>query len=281
MIIAFLLQIRLPGLNRQNCELGANGYTCDDLDSGLLALETLLARPRRHSIRFQGDAYTDSERLYVRLLSVSWALATDSVPVLTSSSLVNAPSFAVIAEKKLSGEPSTTIPFCTNSTSLDQDAIVTVAMNPGFLLFNPTLNRLYDILGPASLHILMHLALNLSDPVPREEYDYLVGKINCEKYQGETIGVKPRYDEILSAVRAHTVIELLPSMGGLMINLIRGQAPVLYDQVGGACWNAQSYLAGGINPLYPGTGRSTLDLSRCNEACPESKYTKQMLKALL
>jgi hypothetical protein len=115
----------------------------------------------------------------------------------------------------------------------------------------------------------MDLTLNLSNPVKRPLHNCRVGKAECNKYPG-----KPSYSELFMAAEPKYAVELLPSIGVLGLNVIRGDGPILRDQVGRGYWKASLYLAEGINPLYPGTGPSSLDLA--NEACSDPKYVKKM-----
>jgi hypothetical protein len=146
---------------------------------------------------------------------------------------------------------------------------------------NPTLSRLYRKLGPASLHILIHFTLNLTESVNRSDYDVLIGKVQCGGYSGKEFREKPQLGLMMEAVGAVDVVQQLPSVVGWLVNLIRGEAPMLFDLVGNACWRARSYIAGGINPLYPGTGRSNFDLTRSNYACSEVKETREIIQKLI
>jgi hypothetical protein len=140
---------------------------------------------------------------------------------------------------------------------------------------------LYDQIGAAALHILVHYTLNLTAPIDKKEYNVLIGKVQCNGYAGKEFREKARYSLIMEAAGSQDSVQQLPSLVGFLVNLIRGRSPILYDPVGGACWKARSYIAGGINPLYPGTGRSNLDLTRSNYACPDVRYGRKIIAALI
>jgi hypothetical protein len=281
-MILLSLCLFLPGLNRDNCDAPQNGYTCQDLNSGVDKLTNLIARPRSSQVRFICEAFTDSERLFIRLFTVAFALATDSIPILSAHSHFSAPEIATVVPDS-SPQNLATFSFCENVSALKSGATFSwsLSANPAHLLFNPTLARLYEELGPAALHILMHYTLNLTDAIERKEYNVIVGRVQCAEYAGREFKDKSRYALLMEAAASATVVQQLPSLAGFLANLIRGEAPVLYDMVGGACWKARSYIAGGTNPLYPGTGRSALDLARSNTACPDAAYARKVIANLI
>jgi hypothetical protein len=245
-MIIGLVCVFLPGLNREHCDAPHNGYTCEDLESGVSALTKLLSRPRNREIRLTSDVFTDPERLLVRLFTVSLALATDSVPVLVNQSQFGAPSIAKLVPDSAPKELPPTLPFCANITSLKRRHNTwNVSANPAQLLFSPTAARLFDSLGPAALHILVHLTLNLTAAIARVNYDVHFGKFQCPGSAGLDVKGKLNFKAMLSAAAAAKFAHQLPSVAGFLVNLIRGEGPVLFDAVGGACWRAASYIAGG------------------------------------
>jgi hypothetical protein len=127
----------------------------------------------------------------------------------------------------------------------------------------------------------MHYTLNLTSPVNHTDSNCLIGKVKCEGYGGFELQDNARYSQIIKAVGSVTVVQQLPNLLGFLLNLIRGESAILHDPVGEACWRAQSYIAGGINPLYPGTGRSTLDLARSNYACGEVINSRAIVGLLI
>jgi hypothetical protein len=263
MLFLSAISLFLPALNRESCQDSQNGYTCSDLDSGLAKLNSLISRPRTRRLRFIGDHFVDSERLLTRVFAVSYALATGSTPVLPAQSQFSAPSIAdVVPESGPSPHAPPPFPFCDNGTLPPGDASWRFDASPAHLLFNPALAQLYAELGPAALHILMHYTLNLTSPLERSADRAIVGTVECGEFGGPPLAENARLPAMLHAAGAAGVAVQLPSLVGFLVGLIRGEAPTLYDAVGRACWRARSYVAGGVNPLYPGAGRSPLDLAR-------------------
>jgi hypothetical protein len=279
MILLSFLSVFLPGLNRTQCVTGQNGYTCSDLDSGLAALDRLLARPRSGLVRFVANGSTDADHLFARLFTVSFALATDSIPVLPAVSRFSPPAIASVGP---ASGPAPPFDFCKNVTSLrSRNSSWIVSSNPAQMLFNPTLARLHRELGPAALFILMHYTLNLTEPLSRLDYAVMIGRVNCAGYAGREFRERPQYALLMEAAAAAAVVQQLPSLAGFLVNLIRGEAPILFDPVGEACWRAPSYIAGGLNPLYPGTGRCLLDIARANWACADWRIVSEVLTKLI
>ena len=167
------------------------------------------------------------------------------------------------------------------TTSEEMSNILNVSVSE--MLFSPTLIKLYDAIGPASLHLLIHLTLNLSYPLNFTTYSVFQGPKkpkNCGNYAGTEVQKNPDIYTILNSANASDIIHPIGNTYGWMINLIRGIPPILYDNVGNACWKANNYIAGGINPIYPGTSRSNNDFSRSNLECTNISLVKKYLKIL-
>lgn len=276
-MLLFLLSVSLPGLNRKHCDEPGNGYTCKDLEYGVSELEKILAEPRTKRVMIYTKVATDVDRLFLRLFTVSLGLATNSIPVLVKEKQFSKPEFAEYGKKP---QETVNFTFCKDIKSISKNNIYyQIEMNPSHLLLNPTLSRLYDRLGPAALHILMHLTLGGPEIGNETDYAVLWGSVKST-ISGSKVDPKD-LQAILFAATAPTFVHKLPDLGGFLVNLVRGRSPVVCDHVGGSCWRAKSYLAGGVNPLYPGTGRSTLDIARSNEACANTTRTRNLLEMII
>lgn len=293
MILIFILSIFLPALNRKNCDNEYNGFTCNDLNNGIQYVQNvLLNRRRSKNISILAKIKSDSDHLFSRLATLSFALATDSVPIFPSSGqkiFQNRPEIAIIdASIKYDESKYTNIQVCNTSINLPNSTnYFLINSTATSLLFSPVLNTLYDKIGPAALHILIHLSLNLSYSIDNyTNYAVFQGPKrpdppSCGDVAGALISNKCDAQTMIEASKASNFVMPLANLQGWIINLIRGTSPYLYDNVGKGCWRAKSYLAGGINPIYPGKGRSELDIARSNIECPNTTITKKYLKILL
>ena len=271
----FFLSLFLPGLNRDHCDDVENGYTCADLEHGVAELQAML-KEERHGMVGVFEERHPHERIFARVFGVGLALATGSTPMFQDYPSIPKPSFAVTGAK-VRNPPE--LDFCANLTSIEGSQWFTVPRHPSMLLLNPTLLRVYKRLGPAALHILVHFTLNLNESYSFAPLDEPVN-VNCPEQPGAKLPSKPAFHEILNASRA-PIIQKLPEFTAFIVNLIRGRAPTLCDGVGHSCWKARSYIAGGVNPIYPGTGRSMLDISRSTHECWDTKVVQDIIDHLI
>lgn len=293
MILIIFLSIFLPALNRKNCNNKYNGFTCDDLNKGVKYVQdVLLKRKRSKNISIISKVKTDSDYLFTRLATLSFALATDTIPVFSKKDqnmFKDYPEIAIIGPNiKYDESKYMNIQICNTSIDLPNTTnYFLINLTATSVLFSPVLNALYDKIGPAALHILIHLALNLSYSIDNyTNYAVFQGSKRpeppiCGNIAGALITNKCNSQTMIEASKASNFVMPLANLQGWLINLIRGTSPYLYDNVGKGCWRATSYLAGGINPIYPGKGRSELDISRSNIECPNTTITKKYLKILL
>lgn len=290
MFFFFIFYQFLPALNRNDCNSANNGYTCSQLNDGIEYVKThLLNKTRTKNITIISNSNTEADIIFTRFATLCFALATDSNPVfLPQSNQRFYPNIATfgphIGYQENVYQPIETckiIKTLPNTTN-----IYTINLTATSILFSPTLNVLFDKIGPAALHILIHLTLNYTDPLGnRTNYAVFQGQLppskSCEIYNGLSISDKCDFKTMIEASRSSTFICPYASIQGWLITLLRGTSPVLYDKVGNGCWKAKSYLAGGINLIYPGIERSILDLARSNLECPNTTLTKQYLPILL
>ena len=293
MIFFIFLSVFLPALNRKNCDKKYNGFNCDDLNNGIKYVQdVLLKRKRSKNISIITKVKSDSDYLFNRLATLSFALATDSIPLFTINDQKvyhNYPEIAVIGPNiKYDESKFKNIQICNASIDLPNSTNYFIINSTATsILFSPALNALYDKIGSASLHILIHLALNLSYSIDNyTNYAVFLGSKRpdppaCGNIAGALISNKCNAQTIIESSKASNFVMPLANLQGWLINLIRGTSPYLYDNVGKGCWRATSYLAGGINPIYPGKGRSELDISRSNIECYNTTITKKYLKILL
>ena len=283
-MLVFIVSLFLPALNREKCDLENIGFTCDDLKKGADYIENvLLKRDRTKGIAVFAKIKHQSDILFNRLITLAYSLATNAFPIFDDQKvLLEYPSFAKFLDfRGIEGE---TIPKCEILANLpNKTNFYVVNVSVSEMLFSPTLIKLYDAIGPASLHLLIHLTLNLSYPLNFTTYSVFQGPKkpkNCGNYAGTEVQKNPDIYTILNSANASDIIHPIGNTYGWMINLIRGIPPILYDNVGNACWKANNYIAGGINPIYPGTSRSNNDFSRSNPECTNISLVKKYLKIL-
>lgn len=265
-MLVFLCCLFLPGLNWDHCDDKENGYTCDDLKRGVAELEKLLLVNRSGSIGFRIAKQHPVYTLYSRLFSVGVALATGARPLFSFEEGWVKPD---IAEYRKARKDGPDFRFCQNITSVDGEMWFNIEPSPATLLLNPTLIRLYKRLGPAALHILVHFTLSLNESIAQP--------VNSQPVK---ISLRTSLNDLLRASRS-PVVQNIPNFVWFMINLIRGRAPKLCSRVGHQCWPARSYLAGGVNPLYPGTDRSNLDISRSVSDCGDPRSLQDLVDLLI
>ncbi|KAK8885045.1 hypothetical protein M9Y10_044173 [Tritrichomonas musculus] len=292
MVFFFILSIFLPALNRKNCDKEDTGFTCDDLNKGINYVQNvLLKRKRSKNVSIIVKIKSDSDCLFSRLATLSYALATDSFPLFPKNDkqFKSYPDIAVFGSNiKYDESKYTNIQICNTTINLPNSTNYFIINSTATsILFSPALNILYEKIGPAALHIIIHLALNLSYSLDNyTNYAIFQGTKkpdppSCGNVAGALISNRCDAQTIIEASKASNFVMPLANLQGWLINLIRGSAPYLYDNVGKGCWKAASYLSGGINPIYPGKGRSELDVSRSNIECPNTTITKKYLKILL
>lgn len=274
-MLLFFLSLFLPGLNRDHCDEAENGYTCEDLERGVAELQTML-KEERHGMVGVFEERQFPEKIYARVFGVGLALATGATPMFQDYPSLPKTSFAVTGAKERNPPE---LDFCANLTRIEGSKWFTVPKDPSILLLNPTLLRVYKRLGSAALHILVHFALDLNESYSFAPLNEPVN-VNCPEGPGAKLRAKPTFHELLNASRA-PVIQKLPDFTAFIINLIRGRAPTLCDLVGHSCWKARSYIAGGVNPIYPGIGRSTLDISRSTHECGDTRAVQDLIDRLI
>jgi hypothetical protein len=177
-----------------------------------------------------------------------------------------------------------------NDTSFNEDRWY--AADPviySAVALNPAINRVANYLGPAGLHLIAHLALNLSKPVERRAFFMLsrdVPNTACQaKYLQEnvrTMGEFYEENDFFNILGAPDHAFRMGDEQGWIMNILRGLPAWLYDPVSGHCFLSHSYQSGLINPLYAGVYRGDKDLSRANTFCGGFTHdsTKRLLKNL-
>jgi hypothetical protein len=288
MIATFVLGVFLPALNRDRCDEPNIGYTCSDLQSGVEKLQFLLSnQSRRHTIAFHQYSMQLYLQAFFRIMAVSLALATSSTPILSSSQSIASnpsirfPSFAEVRAKP--AELCNDLPACYNKTSLaTPTCFINDPIRSSALLFNPAINRVVEFLGPAGLHILANLALNLSQPLTKDGPNCAAPELfHCMNAFVEATFESTSFTNFIETLNAKEVGFVIGTERGWIASLIRGVPAWLYDPVSGACFRAHSYLAGGVNPLYAGSFRNLGDLARANRWCGDHAVTKRLLTNLL
>ena len=272
-MILFFLSISLPGINWKHCNDTDNGYTCEDLKHGLRELEKIMQEEKHGYVMVHGRGSDEPGRMFLRLFTLCLALATGAHP-----------QYPDEKESQSVGKPhSQELKFCDDIASIDGVQHYNVTLNPVQLLLNPTLIRLYDRLGPAGLHLLMHLSQrNMTSELYESRKKIVLDTLKIKIPNALLlIPRKMTYLQIIEAASAEEVICKIPSFRGFIVNLIRGRAPILCDDVGQSCWTARSYLAGAINPLYPGKRRSIMDIARSNEDCGDAEHVRRLLKIMV
>jgi hypothetical protein len=278
-----LLCISLPALNWERCDEPGIGYTCADLASGVARLGALLERRApAHRLTFHVYSAQLGNQLLLRTMAVALSLATNSTPVLLSTQTIGAdpavagPSFAAWRAKPALYPPFEALPPCFDEARLPGDAsFVTDPLRFADLLFNPAVARVARLLGPAALHILVHLALNITAPAPRTGAALALGGAPCLP------GAAPAPERVLPIVRSADLAFALGDYRAWVLSLARGLPPLLHDRVSGACFRAHSFLAGGVNPLYAGVYRSESDLADANVFCGTHEMTRDFLRNAL
>lgn len=292
MFLFISLNIFIPHDFASYCKGDDNGYTCKDIDQGIKSLNERLKMINKNTTKFvivKNNAKGDIDVLFSRLFTIIISLITKSTPIFKPYQQLDSIGISSLAyyEKIKDLKVDFNVSVCKKIPKLTKNITkYEITTNPGILMYNPSVFKLLEKLGPASLHILMHLTLNLSTPLNRSQNNYVYGKmdksIKCETDNNEQIDKFCPISDVMKASSGNNFVHQLPNACSWLINLIRGQSPYLYDNVGKGCWKAKSYMAGGVNPIYPGTNRGINDLTRFNEECiGADAITRRMMKSLL
>jgi hypothetical protein len=221
------------------------------------------------------------------MMTIALALATNSTPIIITTQTINdEPRFAgpVFAHRqpKPMPIPCEFLPPCYNETAIREDTyVITDPMRFGDLLFNPAVAGIVEELGPAGLHILAHLALNLTEGLQRNGAAFATVEAPCIVGAQQAVLEEGLAGEVLEIAGSREFAFQLGDFRGWIMNLVRGLPAVLYDGVSGHCFRPRSYIAGGVNPLYPGVHRSDTDINSANFFCGTHRYTRSSLAHLL
>ena len=226
----FLINVFLPALNSKHCDEEKNGYSCEDLNRGILKVKQLLKFRRKHYISAIVTSNHETYNLYSRLFTLILALATNSTPYFVHKQKISQfgkPFIAYQGKKPLN---QINYPPCFDLTSLNEDLHFKIDPIPSQLLLSPATSRIIKEIGPASLHILIHLALNISNPITKTEKNYSTSSNILEKCNNNFNLINDHsYESIFKGLYSNKISHQITDIHGWLLHLLTGSSPILYD----------------------------------------------------
>jgi len=278
------IAILLPYLNQNHCSDKDLGYTCSDIENGKNILNEMMKWPRNHYVSATSPSSHDTIIIFNRIYTLALALATNSTPYYFQKKNVGnlgTPSFGYFGKKPSNFAP---IPQCFNDSVIKETVHYSIDPSPSSLLLNPAIFRLLNKIGPASLHILAHMSLNITTLPNQSSNIFTTNNLISQHCQFQK---KPDHISDFSthnfqkALTHSTIAHQIGDIHGWILHIISGKTPYLYDPISKSCWKAKSFRSGGINPFYTGTQRSKFDLSRSNNPCNDIFISKTILSDIV